>query len=136
MSRYRVGIGKIGENELGLGKYTTIVFGLLIGVAVYCGNFIIPFYYNFFEIQNQMQTLCDVASINTDKQMRTKLKYHLRKNNIPVDIDDVKMNRGTHMYTMSMEYDEVFEVYIPWEDEYYEVHTFEFNAFAEADIEE
>lgn len=113
----------------GIGKLTLLVFGTIIGVAVYCGFQIIPFYYYYFELLNQMESAIRVASTNSDEEIRQKLMYHIKKMQMPIEPEDLKIYRYDGKMKISMQYDEVF--FITWEDKDYDLHTFHFDATVE-----
>ncbi|MDC0358812.1 DUF4845 domain-containing protein, partial [Oligoflexia bacterium] len=98
----------------GAGKITTLVFGTLIIVTLYCTYYIAPFYYYYYELQNQFITVIRVASTHTDQEIRQKLMYHLKKMQIPMDPEDLKIEREDRTMRISLEYQEVF--YITFQD--------------------
>lgn len=115
--------------QSGVGRLTILVFGTLAAVAVFCGYQILPFYYCYFEITNQMEQVIRVASTNTDKEIREKLLYHIKKLELPVEPDDLRIERDAGVMRISLPYREIF--YVTWKGKDYDLHTFEFNAYAE-----
>lgn len=110
----------------GIGKLTFLVFGTIIGALVYAGFQIIPFYYCYFEILNQMDSAVRVASTQSDQELRQKLLYHIKKLGIPVDPEDLQILRKDGSMKISLSYDEVF--YITFQDKDYDIHVFHFDA--------
>ncbi|MBX7145485.1 MAG: hypothetical protein K1X79_13630 [Oligoflexia bacterium] len=120
---------KFVQRQSGLGRLTLLVFGTIIAVVVYCGYCILPFYYCYFEITNQMEQVIKVASTYTDKEIREKLLYHIKKLELPVEPDDLRIERDAGTMRISLPYREIF--YVTWKGKDYDIHTFEFHAYAE-----
>lgn len=79
-----------------------------------------------------MATVIRVASTHTDQELRQKLMYHIKKMEIPMEPEDLLMEReGRHM-RISLEYEETF--YVTFQDKDYEIYTFPFHAYAEGDF--
>jgi hypothetical protein len=106
------------------------VFGTIVAVALYCGYQIIPFYYYFYELQNQMDALARVADLETDQNIRKKLEYHMKKMQIPADISDLKIVREGSAIRLSLSYKEIF--YIRFQGKTHDIHVFPFYAEASA----
>lgn len=116
-------------NNAGVSKITVIVFGTLAAAVGYAGYCILPFYYCYYEMQNQMEQAIRVASTYTDSELRDKLVYHIKKLELPVSPEALKIEREPGFMRISLPYEEVF--YITWKDKDYDLHTFQFNAYAE-----
>ena len=116
-----------GHNEAGVGKITIAIFGLLTAAVVYSAYNIFPFFYDYYELRNQMESLARVASTQTDQELRRKLFYHIKKMELPLDPEDVRISRNDGKIQMQAQYDEVFSV--PFQDKYYEIHVFHFDAY-------
>jgi len=113
----------------GASAITTIVFGAITIVVVYSAYHILPFYYYYFEVVNQMESVIRVASTNTDQEIRRKLDYHIRKMGIPAKPEDLRISRqGNHMQ-IRLPYREVFAV--NFGDKEHVIHVFDFVAEAE-----
>ncbi len=123
---------RLTRTERGVSKITLLVFGLLIAGVVYSSYRIMPFYYYYYEIQNQMDALTRVASTHTDQEIRKKLIYHIKKYQLPVSPEEIVIVRDGGKIEMSLEYDEVF--YITLGNKDYDIHTFHFHAYAEGDV--
>lgn len=120
------------SSERGIAKLTLIVFVPLIFVVLYAAYYITPFYYNYFELQNQMESLVRVASVYTDEELRRKLATQMKALEIPASVDDVRIDRFGNTMRISLQYEETF--WIEWQGEEYEVHTFDFDATIERDF--
>lgn len=116
-------------SERGAGKITLMVFGLITAVLLFCGYKIIPFFYCYYEITNQFEQVIHVASTYTDKEVRDKLMYHIKKLELPVEPDDLKIEREVGKMRISLPYEEVF--YVSWDGKDYDLYTFKFHAYAE-----
>lgn len=115
--------------QRGVGRLTLIVFGAIGAVALFCGYQILPFYYYYYELLNQMDSVIRVAGVEDDKSVRKKLAYHLKKMDIPAEIDDLKISREGNRMKLSLKYEEVF--YITYGGKSYDLYVFPFNAHAE-----
>jgi hypothetical protein len=122
-----IAVSRAGES--GIGKFTFIVFGVIVGAAVFAAYSIGPFFYCYFEIENQMASLIRVASTHTDQEIRSKLLYHIKKLEIPVEPDDIIIDRSEGFMSIGFSYSEVF--YLTWRDKDYDLHTFHFDAYAD-----
>jgi hypothetical protein len=118
-----------GSSARGVGKLTLLVFGAIVGAGIYAAYHILPFYYCYFEITNQFEQAIKVASTYTDKEIRDKLLYHIKKLELPVEPEDLKIEREAGRMRISLPYEEVF--YVTWQGKDYDLHTFEFHAYAE-----
>lgn len=116
-----------GDNEAGVGKITIVIFGLLTAAVVYSAYNIFPFFYDYYELRNQMESLARVASTQTDQELRQKLFYHIKKMELPLDPEDVRISRNDGRVQMQAQYDEIFSV--PFQDKYYEIYVFHFDAY-------
>lgn len=119
---------RIHQGQSGIGKLTFIVFATIIGVVLYCGYHILPFYYYYYELMNQMESVTRVASSETDQEIRKRLMYHINKMQIPIRRpEDLKIERDNGYMTISLAYQEVF--YISWQGKDHDIHKFDFNAY-------
>lgn len=120
------------RGDRGASKLTLLVFGVVAAVILYCGFRIVPFYYYFYEIQNQMDQVVRVATTYSDSEIRSKLMSHIKKLELPVDEKDLKISRTREQIFISLEYSEVF--YITFRGKDYDLHTFDFFAHSEGKI--
>ena len=119
--------------QKGIGKLTFLVFAAIIGVVIYTAYQILPFYYYFYELRNQMESVIRVAGSDTDEEIRVKLNYHIRKMELPVGDDQelrqaLRIEREGGVMHISLPYEEVF--YITWNNKDYEIKRFKFLAQA------
>lgn len=121
------------KSERGVGKLTLLVFSVVIGAIIFIAYRVLPFYYCYFELENQMQALIGVSAIDTDLDLRRKLKAYMRRLDIPAHIDEVEMTRNNNFLSISLEYQEEF--YIEFRGEEHHIHTFEFHAYADGEVE-
>ena len=93
---------------------------------------ILPFYYYYWELENQMRAAIRVASTDSDAEIREKLLYQIKRMDIPARPEDLKIGRtGRHM-NISLKYSEVFD--ITWKGKDRDLRTFNFHARAEGDF--
>ena len=125
-------------SELGIGKVTFLVFSLIIGAVIYCAYHILPFYYYYYELMNQMESVIRVAATESDMEIRKKLYYHIRKMELPVGDDEelnrkLRIDREQGLMRISLAYEEVFYVY--WNGKDHVIYRFPFNATAVGKIQ-
>lgn len=123
---------KLSHSNSGVGNLTLLVFGSLLLAVLYTAYHVIPFYYYYYELVNQMEAAVKVASLETDAELRKKLTYHIRKMQLPVDPEELRIERGGDSIRISLRYSETF--FIPWRDRDIDIHTFPFYAEAEGKI--
>ena len=109
-------------------KLTVIVFSFLIGLLLFCAFKIIPFYYYFFEVQNQMRQAIKLAASESDETIRKKIEAHIKANELPVKPENFKISRDGRTIQISLKYSEIF--YITFRGRDYDLHEFKFHAFA------
>lgn len=113
----------------GMSKLTLMILLAAFGTCVFLIHQILPFYYYYYELVNQMESLIAVAGSNTDKEIRQKLKQYMKEMQIPASIEDVEIIRRPGYMLMRLEYEEVF--YITWNGEDIDLKVFPFVAQAE-----
>lgn len=116
------------QQDEGASKLTWFVFLSIFGALFFCAYKIIPFYYYFFEMQNQMEQVIKLASTENDQVIRKKLEYHIKSNELPVKLEDLKIAREGQTIKVSLDYSEIF--YISFRGKDYDLHEFKFHAFA------
>lgn len=116
------------RKEVGASKLTSAVFILIFGAIFFCAYKIVPFYYYYFEMQNQMEQVIRVASTETDQEIRKKLEYHIKANKLPVKLEDLKISREGRTIRVSLRYSEIF--YVTFRGKDYDMHEFKFHASA------
>lgn len=123
---------KAYNSDSGIGNLTLLVFGSLVAVALYSAYHIIPFYYYYYELVNQMEAAVRVASVETDTELRKKLTYHIKKMELPVEPEELRIERGGDSIRISLRYSETF--FVPWRGSYIDIYTFPFYAQAEGEL--
>jgi hypothetical protein len=120
------------QNSRGASLITTLVFGALLAVSAWVGIEVGQIYYRFFEIQAQFDQIINVASAETDAELRKRLMYHIKKQDIPVDPEDLKIERAEKRIRISLKWEEDF--YVTWKEKDHTFHTFSFHAYSEGDV--
>lgn len=87
---------------------------------------VIPFYYYYFEIKNQMFKLSNLANEKTDIEIKEKLYAQIKYLKIPARKDDIIITRTRNEIKISLEYNEVFYITIGKKD--YDLYIFNFLA--------
>lgn len=123
---------KYRSRERGASKLTLIVFGSILIAAIYCAWRIAPFYYYFYEMQNQMQAAIRVASIESDQEIRKKLVRQMKTLDLPADPEKLMISRDAGVMTIDLKYKEVFD--IEFNGKVYTIHVFPFHAHAKGVI--
>ena len=118
--------------EKGAGYLTLIVFGLIISALVYSAFQIAPFFYYYYDLQNQMESMIRIASMEGDQEIRKRLLYYVHKYEIPASDDALMIRRDGNTMEISLKYTEVF--YVSWEGKDYVIWKFPFHAHAKDKI--
>ena len=122
--------GIMKRQSAGVGKLTVFVFGTITAVVLFAGYNIFPFYYYYFEIENQFRAAIRVASTESDQVIRQKLMYHIKKMQLPVESDDLVIERlGGNRMRIYMAWTEVF--YISYQGKEHDIWEFDFVADVE-----
>jgi hypothetical protein len=124
--------GKKAAEQTGIARLTLLIFVPIVLATIYTANQVAPFYYNYFELRNQMRSLIEVASVHTDEELLKKLEKHMKWMEIPASVEDVRMRRFSDSMEISLEYEETF--WFTWDGEDYEIYTFEFSAIEEGNF--
>jgi hypothetical protein len=119
-------------HERGASKVTLLVFGALVSVLCYAGYCVVPFFFSYMELVNQMESIIRVASTEPDTVIRQRLETHIKKLGIPVDPKELRIERSSNTMRISLAYREIF--YITWQGTDYDLYTFHFNAQAEGEF--
>lgn len=93
---------------------------------------IIPFYYYYFEIKNQMVALSKLASDETDIEIKEKLYEKIKYLKIPANKDDIVIKRTKNKIKISLHYEEV--LFITIKDKDYDLYIFNFSPSASNEI--
>jgi len=115
--------------EHGLGKLTALVFCSLIGGLLFVAYNVVPFYYYYFELTNQIQALVATADRNNDTAIRARVMQIIKELEIPAEERDVQIDRRDGRIAISVPYSEIFYVTLQGKD--YDLYRFRFRASAE-----
>lgn len=119
-------------NNKGYSTLTNFVFLIIIGLVFFVVYNVLPFYYYYFELKNQMLALTKVANVNTDLEIKEKLFEQIKDLKIPADKDDIKIHRVDGEIVISVHYQEIFYVTIGKKD--YDLYVFDFSAHVQNEI--
>lgn len=119
--------------ERGAGCLTVLVFGAIVGVAVFVGYRVVPIFYRYYDLQNQFAGAIRSADVESDSKIRRRLRRQIEEMGIPADPDRLVIDRGAGMMRIHLRYTEVLS--LPWLDGEREVYHFHFNAVAEGEVE-
>jgi len=100
-----------------------------VGAIIFCAYHILPFYYYYFELQEQFEALVRVAEVNTDQELRSKIRSYLRRAEIPAEADEVRIDRDGGRISLTLDYQEVF--FIRFRGKEYDIKTFDFHVHAD-----
>ncbi len=109
----------------GVSALTAIVFGAIIASVLYVAYSIAPFYYYYYELQNHFDQMIPVAATETDLEIRRRLLYYVRRYELPVDEEQLQINRSGRSLSISLHYRELFLIewdgkeYFRWEFPFY-----------------
>ena len=117
------------NSERGASTLTKIVFGAIFIALFYTGYCVIPFFYYYFEFQNQITAIVPVSDTLTDAQIRARLGKIIKDLGIPAEPGDLKIDRRDHFIKLSLKYQEVF--FFSFQGKDYDFYTFHFTAEAD-----
>ena len=115
--------------------YTRLVNAMLICLALVVAFIlykVIPFYYYYFEIKNQMVAISNLASTQTDSEIKEKIYEQIKFLKIPATKDDIDVQRTSHKIKITLKYNEI--LYITINNKDYDLYVFNFLAKVENDI--
>ena len=127
---FHVASAREGAREGGFTNLGYLVTILVIVASVFAISQIGPFYYSYYELRGEMDAKAVNADQLKDSQIIEGINSVLKKNNIPADIENLKINRLTDKIVISLEYQEVF--YIDFGGGYdYDLWVFNFKPTVE-----
>ena len=115
--------------QRGASKLTVLVFGTILLVVGYSLYNIVPFFYDYFEMSNQMSAIIAVAGELKDDVVRKRLGKHMSDLGLPALPADIKIDRRDHYMRLSLSYEEVFSIELRGKT--YDIYKFPFTAEAE-----
>lgn len=80
---------------------------LAAGYAVYA---VVPFYYYYFDLKNQMQRAISFAAVETDEEIRRSLMAVAKRHGISCGERDLQVSRQDDTMEMSLRYSEGVKV--------------------------
>lgn len=93
---------------------------------------IIPLYYYYFEIKNQMITLSKDAAIKTDLEIKEKLHEQIKYLQIPATKDDIAIQRSGAKIKITIKYKEV--IYFTINNKDYDLFVLNFSPTVKNEI--
>ena len=93
---------------------------------------IIPLYYYYFEIKNQMITLSKDAAIKTDLEIKEKLHEQIKYLQIPATKDDIAIQRSGAKIKITIKYKEV--IYFAINNKDYDLFVLNFSPTVKNEI--
>lgn len=111
--------------QAGIGKLTLLVFGGLLAALLYSAYQILPFYYGYFEMHNQMLSIIPKADTLKDVEIRRRLLRFIKELDIPADERQLILDRRDHRLRLRLSYEEEF--YIPWGERDIVIQEFPFS---------
>lgn len=93
---------------------------------------IIPLYYYYFEIKNQMITLSKDAAIKTDLEIKEKLYEQIKYLQIPATKDDIAIQRSGAKIKITIKYKEV--IYFTINNKDYDLFVLNFSPTVKNEI--
>jgi hypothetical protein len=121
--------GRGGLAHVGVGRLTAFVAALILGSVAFVGYNVIPFYYYYFELTNQLHALVATADRSNDAALRSRVGRILRELEIPAEEKDVQIDRRDGTITITVRYREVFYITLRGKD--YDIYRFPFTASAQ-----
>jgi hypothetical protein len=119
---------EVGQTKLGM--LTTVLF---FAVAAYAGSQVFPFYYYAEEFKGLMESQASKAQVFTDDQIRRELSKKIKELDLPLDAEEIKINRFNDKIIIEAQYEEVLFIDLG-EDRVYDLYTFKFHPRVERNI--
>lgn len=117
-------------NQKGITNLGYLLTILVILASLFTAYNVFPFYYSYYELRGEMDAKAVKASELSDKEIIEGVNQVIRKQNIPANIEDLKINRLDNKIVMSLPYEEVF--YVDFGNGYdFDIWYFSFNPTVE-----
>ncbi len=117
-------------DQRGVNRLAVSLLLLLCASILWTAYQILPFYYDYWELEGLMQQQARHAEDFKDDEIRKTILAEIKSRDIPIDDEqDLKINRAGGKMEIDLEYDEVLS--IPWKDKDYDIYVFHFNPHAD-----
>lgn len=117
-------------NESGISRAGLIFFLIVLGVPLYLGYRILPYFYNYYELVGLMDSQARVAAEYSDEKIREVLVDKIKDLNIPIKADnDLRIQRSGKFISMYLAYKE--ELWVKVGEKDYKLREFPFVAEVE-----
>jgi len=114
--------------QRGLSKITALILIIVFSAGVYTASKIMPFYYYYFELQNQFEQLIRLGSIEKDDYIRKRIYEMIDWYQVPAQKSKLSITRNGTRMTIKLPYKEVFFIRFRGKD--YDIKVFEFEPYA------
>jgi hypothetical protein len=114
--------------ERGVGRLTVLFFGTVVSAIVFCGYNVVPFFYYYFELTNQLEALVVSKDRMNDAALRKRIMAVVNELEIPADERDIRIDRRDGSIEVSLPYKEIF--YFRFRGRDIDIYTFSFIARA------
>lgn len=128
ITRLRIADDRVRRPERGRGKLGTAVVSAVLIVVGFVGYNVVPFYYYYFELTNQLRALISTADRNNDAAIRARVMQIVRELEIPAVERDVQIDRRDGVITITLPYSEV--IYFTFQGKEYDLYRLRFRASA------
>jgi len=108
-------------------------FGL-IGVVLFLGYKVVPFYYYYFDIKTNCAQVLRNAAVRSDEELRREWLEVVRSNGIEKDARDIGIQRIGGRVKMWLNYQELLDISLMGRS--FTLYTFDFTPSAEVGGEE
>lgn len=124
-------ITSVGMNQGGASRIGMLLMVLFLLVFIFVGFQSAPFYYSYYELKGLMQAQADRAEELNDGKIVENITNAIKKLNIPVSPEELRINRYSGKIVIEIQYSEV--LFIDFGGGYdYDLWEFEFNPRAES----
>lgn len=122
------------SREQGVSRLALIVISIVVGVLIFVGWNVLPFYYYHQELLGLAEFQAKKAAILSDRKIRQNLTYRIKELGLPLDDEsDLQINRFSGKIIIHYEYEEVFWVNLgEWGE--HELWVFPFVVHAESRV--
>ncbi len=119
--------------EKGASNLSYMLTILVLLAGIFSASQILPFYYSYYELLGEMEAKAVNGREVSDQQIIEGVNNVIRKNNLPADIDSLKINRLDDKIIISLDYEEVF--FVDFGSGYdYDLWVFKFSPRVEKNI--